>query len=136
MDTILRYSRAHDFSALLQIVLDPTTESALDLLPPRATATARIQLEGALKWRDGQFERTTERLDEVRSALNAYDLTLARGILRRVDTQFISDEDSGRFDELILETEARAMEAEELSEVADSIIPPDPPQKRRWFRRR
>jgi hypothetical protein len=132
VELILRYARAHDFAALLRIALEPTTEPALDLLPPKATATARIQLEGAFKWREGQFERTSERLDEVRNALDAYDLTLARGILRRVETAYISEGDRDRFDQLILETESRAMEAEELAEVVESIVPtPPPPQKPR-----
>jgi len=135
VELILRYARAHDFAALLRIALEPTTAPALDLLPPKATATARIQLEGALKWREGQYERNSERLDEVRKALDSYDLTLARGILNRVHSQFLLGDEVARYDDLIIEAEAKAMEAEELADIADAIIPPDPPRKRRWFRR-
>lgn len=135
VDSILSLSRQHDFPALLRIALDPETSEALDLLPEKATATARVQLQGALKWRTLQYERNTERLDEVREALNAYDLSLARGLLRRVESHLVADSDRDRFNEMLLEVESRAMAAEELTDLAESIDPPKQAKKRRWFRR-
>lgn len=135
VDRILHLSRQHDFPALLDIALDDATEPALDLLPDKATATARVQLRGAFKWQERQYERTTERLDEVRQALDAYDLTLARGILRRVESRYVPADDRERYNQLLLEVEAKAMQAEELADLAATIDPPATP-KRRWFRRR
>lgn len=136
VELILRYARAHDFAALLRIALDPQTEPALDLLPQKATGTARVQLRGALKWRERQYERNAERMDEVRQALDGYDITLARGILRRIEGDLVHDDDRERYNSLLLEVEAKAIEAERLAEVANDIAPPDPPRKkRRWFKR-
>lgn len=133
VDQIMRDARAHDHRALLVIDSDPDTAMLLDLLPETATRDANLHLQGARIWRDRQNEKAQDKLDAVKSALDGLDISLAKGLLRKIDSSFLGDSELGRFDELLLATEARAAEFEDIQ----SRVPlPDKKQKRRRFRRR
>jgi hypothetical protein len=134
VDQIMRDARAHDHRALLAIDTDPDTAMLLDLLPDTATRDANLHLQGARIWRDRQNEKAQDKLDAVKTALDGLDISLAKGLLRKIDSSFLGDSELARFDELLLAAEARAAELEDIQ----SRIPlPDKKQKRRGrFRRR
>ena len=134
VDQIMRDARAHDHRALLAIDTDPDTAMLLDLLPETATRDANLHLQGARIWRDRQNEKAQDKLDAVKTALDGLDISLAKGLLRRIDSSFLGDSELARFDELLLATEARAAE---LEDIQSRVPPPDEKQKRRRrFRRR
>jgi len=136
VDQIMRDARAHDHRALLAIDTDPDTAMLLDLLPDTATRDANLHLQGARIWRDRQNEKAQDKLDAVKTALDGLDISLAKGLLRKIDSSFLGDSELARFDELLLAAEARAAELEDIQ----SRVPPSSPgkkQKRRGrFRRR
>ncbi len=136
VDQIMRDARAHDHRALLAIDADPDTAMLLDLLPETATRHANLHLHGAHIWRDQQNEKAQDKLDAVSTALDGLDISLAKGLLRKIDSSFLGDLELARFDELLLATEARAVELEDIqSQVPTSSV--DKKQKRRGrFRRR
>jgi hypothetical protein len=134
VDQIMRDARAHDHRALLAIDTDPDTAMLLDLLPETATRDANLHLQGARIWRDRQNEKAQDKLDAVKTALDGLDISLAKGLLRRIDSSFLGDSELARFDELLLATEARAAE---LEDIQSRVPSPDEKQKRRRrFRRR
>lgn len=129
----MRDARAHDHRALLVIDSDPDTAMLLDLLPETATRDANLHLQGARIWRDRQNEKAQDKLDAVKTALDGLDISLAKGLLRKIDSSFLGDSELARFDELLLAAEARAAEFEDIQ----SRVPlQDKKQKRRRFRRR
>lgn len=129
----MRDARAHDHQALLAIDTDPDTAMLLDLLPETATRDANLHLQGARIWRDRQNEKAQDKLDAVKTALDGLDISLAKGLLRKIDSSFLGDSELARFDELLLAAEARAAEFEDIQ----SRVPlQDKKQKRRRFRRR
>lgn len=133
VDQIMRDARAHDHRALLVIDSDPDTAMLLDLLPETATRDANLHLQGARIWRDRQNEKAQDKLDAVKTALDGLDISLAKGLLRKIDSSFLGDSELARFDELLLAAEARAAEFEDIQ----SRVPlQDKKQKRRRFRRR
>ncbi|MCZ6457374.1 MAG: hypothetical protein O6650_09015 [Actinobacteria bacterium] len=136
VDQIMRDARAHDHRALLAIDTDPDTVMLLDLLPDTATRDANLHLQGARIWRDRQNEKAQDKLDAVKTALDGLDISLAKGLLRKIDSSFLGDSELARFDELLLAAEARAAELEDIQ----SQVPSSSPGKKqkRWgrFRRR
>ncbi|MFB3051598.1 MAG: hypothetical protein ACE1Z0_06385, partial [Acidimicrobiia bacterium] len=120
VDQIMRDARAHDHRALLAIDTDPDTVMLLDLLPDTATRDANLHLQGARIWRDRQNEKAQDKLDAVKSALDGLDISLAKGLLRKIDSSFLGDSELARFDELLLAAEARAAELEDIQ----SRVPP------------
>ena len=107
----------------------------LDLLSETATRGANLHLHGARIWRDRQNEKAQDKLDAVKTALDGLDISLAKGLLRRIDTSFLGDLELARFDELWLATEARVAELEDIQSRVPSS--PEKKQKKRGgFRRR
>lgn len=132
---ILQDARAHDYSALLAADADPETEGLLRLVSERESLQARQHLRGARIWRAQQTEKIKGKLDAAQTALNEFDLALARGILRKIDSSILDEQLLVRFDELLLSVEARAVELEDLQ----SRLPTPPDQKtkpRKRFRKR
>jgi len=132
VDRIMRDARAHDHRGLLAIDADPDTAMLLDLLPETASRDAELHLRGARIWRDQQNEKVQDKLDAVNTALDGLDISLAKGLLRRIDSSFLGDLELARFDELLLATEARAVELEDIQ----SRVPTSPPDKKRKGRGR
>jgi hypothetical protein len=114
-----------DFKALLTIDADPSSKALLDRLPAEQTVQARVHLRNARIWKGRQNEKAKSKLDAAESAIDGLDLQLARGILRKLDPGVLADIELERYDGLLLEVEARAMEIEDI----ESHITPPPPDK-------
>ena len=134
MDRILREARAHDNKALISIDQDPGTAQLLGLLPERDTEQARRHLDGARIWKRQQADKALGKLDAAQSALEGLDIRLARGILRKIDSEVLEEPAITRYDDLLLAVEARSVE---LEEIAGQVPPPAPDEKkrRRFWRR-
>ena len=115
VDQILREASDRDHIALLARDADPETVALLDLLPKPAPQRARQHLRSAQVWRGQQAQKMTARLDAAKTAFDGLDISLARAILRKVDSSLLSESDSVRYDELLLTVEARAVELEAAS---------------------
>ena len=135
VDQILRDARAHDHRALLAIDADPDTAVLLDLLPETATQSARRHLEEARVWRGQQKEKAKGKLEAANTALNGLDLSLARGLLRKIDSSYLDDSELTRYDELLLAAEARAVELEDIQEQVPSSSPSKKKRPRRFRKR-
>ncbi|MFV1963004.1 MAG: hypothetical protein ACC658_14370 [Acidimicrobiia bacterium] len=135
VDQIMRDARADDYRALLAIDADTDTAMLLDLLPETATRGAKSHLHAARVWRDHQNGKTQDKLDAVKKALDGLDISLAKGLLRRIDSSFLDDLQLARFDELLLATEARAVELEDIQNRVPSSSPEKKQKRRGRFRR-
>jgi hypothetical protein len=136
VDQIMADARAYDHRALLAIDADPDTATLLDLLPEKATQGANLHLRRARSWRDQQNDKARGKLDAVKTALDGLDISLARGLLRRIDSGFLDDVELARFDELLLATEARAVELEDIQSQVPSSSPEKKQKRRGRFRKR
>ena len=136
VDQIVRDALAHDHKALLAIDADPDTAMLLGLLPATATRTARLHLDGARIWRDQQNQKARHRFDAIKTALDGLDISLAKGLLRRIDSSFLGDLELARFDELLLAVEARATELESIQSRIPSSSQDKNPKRRGRFRKR
>ncbi len=72
--------------------------------------------------------------------MDGLDLELARGLMNRVDSRFLSDEQKEERDQLLLDISARTMELESLDENGDELIEKREPRQQRnsgrpWWRR-
>ncbi len=132
VDQIMRDARANDHKALLAIDGDPETAALLDLLPETATDDANAHLHWARLWRARQNKKAQGKLDAVQTVLDGLDISLAKGLLRKIDSSVLGYEELTRLDELLLAVEARALELEDIQ----SRVPPSSPgKKKRRFRR-
>jgi len=135
VDQIVQDARAHDNKALLAVDADPETEVLLDLLQEGESRQARGHLKAARIWRAQHSQKANEKLDAARTALDELDISLARGILRKVDFTLLDKPELDRYDELLLAVEARAVELEDIQ----SRLPSSPEQtakpRRRFWKR-
>jgi hypothetical protein len=131
VDQIMADARADDYRALLKIDADSDTPMLLRLLPDEATRTAKVHLRGARLWRDQQNEKARDRLSAVKIALDGLDVPLAKGLLGKVDSSILGDSELAWFDELLLATEARAAELEDIQGRIPSSSPEEKPKRRR-----
>lgn len=138
VDRILRDARAHDNKSLLAIDADADTQMLLSLLPDTATRTAQVHLRGARIWREQQRKKHKDRFVEIQRALDGFDPGLAKGLLHRIDTDLLTDQDRQTYDNLLLNMEARLMEMERFNESTSAITAEHDEQhrKRRWWQRR
>lgn len=118
------------------IARDPLTPRLLALLPDTPRRHAEMRLEAAELWASNRRKTNERRLGEARRALSGLDLELARGLMKRIDGRFLSDEHQAERDQLLLDISARTMELESLSEEGDELIDEagddDDPWWRRW----
>ena len=136
VDQIVRHALALDHRALLTLDADPDTAISLGLLPPTATRAAKLHLDGARIWHDQQTRKALDRLEAAQTALDGLDISLAKGLLRRIDSSFLGDSDLARLDELLLATEARATELEDIEGRLPSSSLVAKPKRRGRFRKR
>ena len=122
VDQILRVARDHDHTALLAIDADPNTTKLLDVLPESATRSAHLHLRGARIWRARQAEKAQGKLDAIKAALDGLDISLAKGLLRKIDSSSFGDVELARLDELLLATEARAAELEDIQGSSSQVV--------------
>jgi hypothetical protein len=133
VDQIMRDARADDYKSLLEIGADPNTALLLSLLSESATQSASLHLRAARSWRGRQNKKTEDKLDAVQKALDGLDISLAKGLLRKIDSSILGEAELTRFDELLLATEARALELEDIQSRVPPLSP-DKKQKRRFRR--
>jgi hypothetical protein len=136
VDEIVRHARADDYPALLDIDADPRTRGLLDALPDRQTRAAEVYLRGARSWRSRQNEKARKKLQAASKALDELDVVLARGILRKIDSEALEEPELTRYDELLLAVEARALELEDIESGLPNLPDHDKPHRRRKFWRR
>jgi len=125
-----------DYRRLLEIEAEPDTTRLLDLLSNDLAAAARVHLEAAGRWKRRKEEANRRRLQEARSALDAFDLPLTRALLSRIEQEWLQPEDVAGRDEILLLMEARSIESEELSDLASEAVQELRPQRRGWKKRR
>lgn len=137
VDQILREARSHDHKALLVIDEDADTQMLLAMLPDSATRTAQVHLRGARIWREQQRKKLKDRFVEVQRALDGFDPGLAKGLLQRIDTDLLTDQDRQTYDNLLLNTEARLMEMERFNETTSAVTAEhaEENRKKRWWQR-
>jgi hypothetical protein len=136
VDQILRHARADDYPALLEIDADPRTRGLLDALPDRQSRPADVYLRGARSWRSRQNEKARRKLQAASKALDELDVVLARGILRKIDSEVLEQPELTRYDELLLAVEARAVELEDIESGLPTLPPDDKSHRRKRFWRR
>ena len=129
-------ARNHKFETLLEINDDPLTAPLLSVLPIELQEAADIQLSAAISWRARKIEAHVRRLEEAEDALEAFDLPLARSLIGSIEDQYLSEEGRETRDRLLLDIEARSMEADALDETARQLEAElRPKQPKRWWRR-
>lgn len=132
VNVVLRLAREDDHKGLWVIDTDPATDTLLSLLSDKQTAQARTHLKAARAWQVKQNRKARDKFASATKALEELDLVLARGILRKLDTEIFEPPELDRYDELLLAITARSIELEEI----ESQIRSDPPEEKRRFRRR
>ena len=129
-------ARSRDNLTLVEIDTHPDTKELLGMLPEVESQQAEVHLRSARIWSAQQNEKAKGKLQAATKALGELDLSLARGILRKIDVSILKEPELARYDELLLAVEARAIELEEIQ----SRLPPSPPgdkqsrSKRFWKR--
>ncbi len=129
-------ARNHKFETLLEIADDPLTAPLLSVLPIELQEAADIQLSAAISWRSRKIEAHVRRLEEAEDALEAFDLPLARSLIGSIEDRYLSEAGRETRDRLLLDIEARSMEADALDETARKLEAElRPKQPKRWWRR-
>lgn len=141
---IIELGDEREFDEIVDLAHDPHTRPLLDLLPETYRKRPDLYLREAIRWEQKRQETSTRRLTEARKALDGLDLELARGLVNRVDSRFLTEEQEEERDQLLLDISARAMELESLDESGDELIERREPRQqgssgrpwwRRWFSR-
>ncbi len=136
-ERIVALARAHDYRRLLDMAADPEVSDMLDRLPDSTRKRSQLHLQRAVRWREQRMEANLRRMNEARMALDGLDLQLARGVLARVEDDFLDAEGAEMRDALLLEVAARDLEFEALQVAAIELDRnrPGPRPRRRWWRR-
>ncbi len=132
---IVAAGEAERFRSLIAVARDPSTRALLDRLPPAARQRADVYLRDAEQWETRQFEANRRRLAEASDALTRLDIDFAQRLLGRIQPDFLDDEGRAAFDRLLLDTSARSMEMEQMSDLASQVEAELKPSRRRWWRR-
>lgn len=139
-EQIIELGDEREFDEIIDLAHDPDTRPLLDLLPDTYRKRPNLYLREAIRWEQKRKETSTRRLIEARKALDGLDLELARGLMNRVDSRFLTDEQKEERDQLLLDISARTMELESLDESGDELIERREPRQQRssgrpWWRR-
>lgn len=139
-ERIIELGDEREFGEIADLAHEPDTRLLIDLLPDTYRKRPDLYLREAVRWEQKRKETSTRRLAEARKALDGLDLELARGLLNRVDSRFLSDEQKEERDQLLLDISARTMELESLDESGDELIEKREPRQQRggrrpWWRR-
>jgi hypothetical protein len=132
---IVASSKSKEFRQLLHIREDPETTQLLALLPEAVAEDAQQHLDDAVVWRTIQEEVNTRRIKKANSALADFDLGLSKALIRKIDSEFLTDKDRSTYDELLLGITARSMEGAEVRDAVGPLLDPPDPSKRRWWKR-
>lgn len=139
-ERIIELGDEREFEQIVDLAHDPDTRPLIDLLPDTYRKRPDLYLREAIRWEQKRKETSTRRLAEARKALDGLDLELARGLMNRVDSRFLTDEQKEERDQLLLDISARTMELESLDESGDELIEKREPRRHRssgrpWWRR-
>lgn len=139
-EQIIELGDEREFDEIIELAHDPDTRPLLDLLPDTYRKRPNLYLREAIRWEQKRKETSSRRLTEARKALDGLDLELARGLMNRVDSRFLTDEQKVERDRLLLDISARTMELESLDESGDELIERREPRQQRssrrpWWRR-
>lgn len=107
----------------------------LELLPEKVTRSAKTHLDAARIWRVQQNAKAMAKFDAVQTALDGLDVSLAKGLLRKIDSRVLGDLELARFDELLLATEALLLELEDIENQVPSSSPNKKQKRRGRFKR-
>lgn len=139
---VIELGEAQNLEEIVALAHEQTTQPLVKLTPETYRRRAELYLREAKRWEERQKETNARRLTEARRALSGLDLELARGLMKKIDGRFLSQEQEEERDQLLLDISARAMEIESLSETGDSLIQREKPRHegprrqpwwRRWF---
>jgi len=138
---IIELGENESLEEVLELAKDPALDQLLSLVAESSHKRAALYLREAKRWAERRVEVNVRRLGEARRALDGLDLDLARGLMRRIDGRFLSDDHQEERDQLLLDISARAMEVESLEEKGRRMIDENPPRGGRrdgkgWWRRR
>jgi hypothetical protein len=114
---------------------DPETPQLIELLSDTQQDRAALFFRNAARWEDSQRQTALRRLADAERALSGLDLQLARGLLARVDSQYLEADEIAKKDALLLDVSARTMELEGLESHGRRLIEEAEPKRRRWWRR-
>lgn len=130
--TIIKHARADEHVELLAIDADPRTRELLDLLPEGEARQAEAHLKDTRIWRSNVNEKARRKFQAASKALEELDVTLARGILRKIDAGVLDQPQLERYDELLLAVEARTIELKDI----EKGLPPLPNDTKHGRRKR
>lgn len=137
---VIELGETQHFGEIVELAEEPATRALIALTSASPRKRAEQYLREAERWAARKAETNARRLGEARRALEGLDLDLAKGLMRRIDGRFLSDEQAEERDRLLLDLAGRSMEMESLTEkgrrLADEIEPKRDRRRRgRWRRR-
>lgn len=138
---IVELGEERNLDEIVDLGRDATTAPLLALAPDTSRKRAELYLRESERWANRRAQISARRLGEARRALDGLDLELARGLMKRIDGRFLSDEQMIERDQLLLDISARAMEVESLTamgrRLADETGSRERKQKKPpWWQRR
>jgi hypothetical protein len=138
---VVELGESRRLGEVVELARQPTIRPLLALVPDASRERAELYLREAERWAERREEINSRRLGEARRALDGLDLELARGLMRRIDSRFLSREQRDERDRLLLDITARAMEVESLTAMGRDLVEVRRSQERKqrklpWWRRR
>jgi hypothetical protein len=138
---VVELGESRRLGEVVELARQPTIRPLLALVPDASRERAELYLREAERWVERREEINSRRLGEARRALDGLDLELARGLMRRIDSRFLSREQRDERDRLLLDITARAMEVESLTAMGRDLVEDRRSQERKqrklpWWRRR
>jgi hypothetical protein len=138
---VVELGESRRLGEVVELARQPTIRPLLALVPDASRERAELYLREAERWAERREETNSRRLGEARRALDGLDLELARGLMRRIDSRFLSREQRDERDRLLLDITARAMEVESLTAMGRDLVEDRRSQERKqrklpWWRRR
>lgn len=138
---VVELGESRRLGEVVELARQSTTRPLLALVPDASRERAELYLREAERWAERREEINSRRLGEARRALDGLDLELAGGLMRRIDSRFLSSEQRDERDQLLLDITARAMEVESLTAMGRDLVEDRRSQERKqrkspWWRRR
>lgn len=126
---------ANDHAGVLARYRRPETDALLGFLSESHRGRVDVYVGVARRWEASQGKVNERRLADARRALDDFDLQLARGLLARLEEEFLDEERRTERDRLMLDIEARAMELESFDEAAQRFSDRSEGERVPWWRR-
>lgn len=134
---IVDMGTSNEHAGVLEACRRPRSEALLGFLPQTQRQRIDLYLRVAARWEDSQQKVNRRRLAEARRVLEGLDLELARGLVARVEDQYLDEESRSEKDRLVLDIEARAMELDSIQQSTRHLTGGEEGGKQRqpWWRR-